>query len=99
MAYYQWKTGGKLLLYCQLQTNTQSNAFAGIFDDRIKIRIKSPPIEGKANKELVTFLAKSFKTRKSAVKITRGETSREKTVIIDQPENIPEQLDILIPYA
>jgi hypothetical protein len=50
--------------------------------DRYKIYIAAPAVDGKANQRLIEFLAQEFKVRKSKVKILRGETSRLKVVEI-----------------
>ena len=49
---------------------------------RFKVYLTAPPVEGKANKALIAFLAEHFKTGKNKVKIVRGERSREKVVEI-----------------
>lgn len=50
--------------------------------DGVKVKITAQPVEGKANKALVEFLSKQFKIPKSAIEILRGETSKEKTLLI-----------------
>ena len=45
--------------------------------------LKSPPIDGKANKELVALVAKRFNCPKSAVTIKSGASSRMKLVQIE----------------
>ena len=52
-------------------------------DDFLKIKLKAVPEKGKANAELIKFLAKQFKTTKSNIQIIKGETSRNKIVEID----------------
>ncbi len=51
-----------------------------------KIRLAAPPIEGRANEELVGFLSELLDTPKSAIDILRGHGSRLKT--LDIPGNI-----------
>lgn len=51
-------------------------------DDGVKIKITAPPVDGKANKCLIEFLSKTFKIPKSSIEILRGETSKEKTLLI-----------------
>jgi len=46
-------------------------------------QLKSPPIEGKANAELVALVAARFGCRKSAVSIRQGAAGRIKRVAID----------------
>ena len=49
----------------------------------IKVKITAQPIDGKANKALVEFLAKQFKVPKSYFEIIRGETSKDKSILIN----------------
>jgi len=49
-------------------------------DGSLKIKLKSPAHEGKANKELISVLSKHFKVPKSKIKITSGEKSRNKII-------------------
>jgi uncharacterized protein (TIGR00251 family) len=46
-------------------------------------QLKSPPVDGKANEELIALVAKQFGCRKSAVSIRRGASSRTKLVRIE----------------
>lgn len=48
-----------------------------------KIRIKAAPEKGKANAELIKFLAKEFKTQKENIEIISGKTDRIKLIKID----------------
>lgn len=51
---------------------------------RLKVYLAAPPVEGKANKALIEFLAGHFNVKKKQVSIIRGEKSRDKLVEIDQ---------------
>lgn len=48
----------------------------------LRIKLKAPPVDGKANKELVRFLARILGVPKNAVSTLRGEKSRLKSVEI-----------------
>lgn len=87
-AHYQW-TDGDLLLVCHLQPKASKSEFSGLHGDALKVRIQAPPVEGKANSELVKFLAKQFGVSKSAVSIISGELNRHKRVRITQPQRLP----------
>ncbi|WP_029734002.1 DUF167 domain-containing protein [Deferrisoma camini] len=65
-----------------VQPRSSKTAVAGQQGDAIKIRVAAPPVEGKANAELVRFLAKQLGVPRSAVEVVRGETGRRKTVRI-----------------
>jgi uncharacterized protein (TIGR00251 family) len=47
-------------------------------------RVKSPPVDGKANAELVTLIARHFGVRKAQVSIRRGASARLKLVQIEE---------------
>ena len=49
-------------------------------DGAVLIRISAPPVDGKANAALITFVAKTIGVPMGAVTIIRGETSRTKVI-------------------
>ena len=59
----------------------------GIYQDRIKIRISAPPEKGKANKELLRFIAKVLLVPKSRISILTGKTSNYKEIQIKPSHN------------
>ena len=50
----------------------------------IKIYLTAPPVDGKANKALIEFLAQHFSVRKAQVSITKGLQTRNKTINIEK---------------
>lgn len=48
----------------------------------MRLKIAAPPVEGKANKELISFLSKTLGINKSSITIDRGHTSKVKIVTI-----------------
>jgi hypothetical protein len=72
---------GHVTLSIKAQPASSKNEFCGLYgEDALKIRIKAPAVEGKANKELIKFLSKSFKVAKSDIEFKSGETSKIKRV-------------------
>lgn len=51
-------------------------------DGTYKVKLLSPPIKGKANKELIDIISKEFSVKKSLVSIVKGERTREKIIEI-----------------
>lgn len=49
-------------------------------DGCLKIKLAAPPVDGKANQELISFLSKTLRVPKSEIEITNGLTSKKKTV-------------------
>jgi len=58
--------------------------FIEVVGDRIIVGVKSKPIGGKANRELIRKLAKHFGVSTSQVKIVSGLRSRDKIVEIER---------------
>lgn len=63
--------------------NSSKNEICGILDGALKIKIKAPAVENKANEELVKFFAKLLKVSKSSVELKSGGTSKLKTLYIN----------------
>ena len=59
------------------------DGIAGERDGAVLIRIAAPPVDGKANTALIALVATTLGVPKSAVRIVRGETSRDKVVAVD----------------
>lgn len=76
-----------LILNLRISPNASKNMFI-IEDSGLKVKITAQPIDGKANKALIEFLSKQFKIPKSYFEIIKGETSKEKTILI---KNIDEK--------
>ncbi len=53
----------------------------------VKIKLTAQPIEGKANKALLEFLSKKLKIPKTSIEIIKGETSKDKTLLIKVTDN------------
>ena len=59
------------------------NEFVEVLSDQtVKIRLTAPPVEGKANEELIKFLSKVLDVPKSKIEIVAGKTGRDKLVSI-----------------
>ncbi len=56
---------------------------AGTYTDSIKISVAAPPKEGKANAELISYIAKTLGIPKASVTIKKGASSKRKVVEID----------------
>ena len=54
----------------------------GVRDGALAVRIRSAPVDGKANKELVETLADAFSVPKSRIVFKSGETSKTKRILI-----------------
>jgi len=62
--------------------SSESKIVGEMADGVLKIKLKSAPIEGKANEELIKLLAKHFKVAKTNIEILKGKTGKNKVVEI-----------------
>ena len=70
-----------IILRLRISPNASKNQF--IFaEDMIKLKITAQPIENKANKAVIEYLSKLFKVPKTKITILKGDTSKEKTLLI-----------------
>jgi len=60
--------------------NAKHDEITGPHGDGVRIRLRAPAVDGKANKALIEFLAKTFGIPRSAVQIRGGDKSRNKRV-------------------
>lgn len=58
------------------------SAVAGVHDDRLKVTLDAPPVDGRANEALIDFLARALQKPKRDVTIVRGEKGRKKTIAV-----------------
>jgi uncharacterized protein (TIGR00251 family) len=86
--HFQWQNAD-LLLFCHLQPNASKNEFSGLHGDRLKLRIKAPPVDGKANALLIDWLSEVFAVAKNQVRIEQGELGRQKNIRICAPKKLP----------
>ena len=59
---------------------SSKNKLIGLYDSRLKVSIKAPPVDGKANEELIKFLARFFNLSKKAILIVNGHSGRKKRI-------------------
>ncbi len=73
---------GDILLKVKVHPNSSKSGIDGVYGDCIKIKLNSPPVEGKANGELLKYLSKFLKVPKSKLEIVSGEKGRTKIIKI-----------------
>lgn len=71
-----------LTLNIYVQPGAKRSEIAGFYADALKIRLASPPVDGRANDALIKYLASKFDVPSRQVVIQRGEKSRHKSVKI-----------------
>jgi hypothetical protein len=75
------KSGAALTL--RVTPRARKTEFAGVLEDGIlRVRVAAPPVEGKANAELLSFLAKVLGVRKNRLDIIAGQRGLDKIVSV-----------------
>jgi uncharacterized protein len=82
-------------LQLKIIPRSSHSALIGCEGGRLKVRLKAPPVEGRANKELIGLFAKLFKLPKCDISIETGEGSRFKSLGIHctRPAEVVEKIN------
>ncbi len=75
--------GDNLVIRVKVTPGSSKNQLS-FLDDCIKIHLTAPPIDNRANKELIKFLAKQLKLRKKDIEIIKGKQAKLKHILILQ---------------
>ena len=66
------------------QPRASRTVIVGLHDERVKVALKAPPVDGKANAALVRFMANLLGVRRADVRVLKGESSRRKLVLVER---------------
>ncbi|MEH1941250.1 MAG: DUF167 domain-containing protein [Nostoc sp.] len=67
----------------KVKPNSKQQKIEEQADGSLTVYLKSPPVDGKANEELIKLLAEKFDVTKSCIRIKSGLSSRQKLIEID----------------
>lgn len=82
MDYLSARQDGTAILTVYVQPKASRSAVCGVHDNCLKIAVTSPPVDGKANKAVIAFLAKLLNVAKRDVQLHHGQQSRKKQFFI-----------------
>jgi uncharacterized protein (TIGR00251 family) len=74
------KIKDELILKIKVEPRSSRSGIVGQYGDALKVKLTSPPVEGKANEELIEILAKQFGVHKKNIEIISGHSSKNKLV-------------------
>jgi uncharacterized protein (TIGR00251 family) len=75
-------TPGGFILRIRVIPRAARNEIQGVLGDALKIRLQAPPVKGRANQALLTFLSDTLGVPPGALLLARGTTSRDKEVLV-----------------
>jgi uncharacterized protein (TIGR00251 family) len=79
--------GGVLTISLHVQPGARRTELVGLHGEALKLRLAAPPVDGKANACLVSFLADFLDVPKGTITLVSGESSRQKRVRIESASN------------
>lgn len=71
---------GGVTLQLHIQPRASNTEMAGLHGGAIKVRVKSPPVDGAANEELLRFLALTLRVPRNQLALIAGQTGRRKAI-------------------
>ena len=74
-----------MIIQVKVKPNARVSTLDQATDGTFVAHIKSPPVDGRANAELIELVARRFQCRKAEVSIKAGASSRTKWVEIETP--------------
>ncbi|MFT5495853.1 MAG: hypothetical protein ACI9TH_001246 [Kiritimatiellia bacterium] len=85
-----------MLLRLRVIPRAKKNQVDGLLGEALKIRLQSPPVDGKANKALLKFLSDQLGVPGANLRLISGEKSRDKRVLIQglSATQISERLEL-----
>lgn len=72
-----------MILRVKVKPNSRRSSLTQEADGSWLALVKAPPVDGKANAELVALIAAHFRCRKAAVEIRSGASGRIKLVTVE----------------
>ncbi len=85
-SYFFWKND-QLYVDLLVQTCASHDEVVGVHGDRLKVRLSSTPVAGKANDHLIRMMAAYFGVPCNRVHLTKGHQSRMKQLCVHNPIN------------
>ena len=75
--------------------NARRNEVVGIHGDAIKVKVAAPALDGRANEELIEFIADSLRVSRRGVRLVQGAKSRDKVLEFDDLDEVTARCGLL----
>ncbi len=91
------KVNDGVVLNVKIIPRALRNEIVGILEKELKVKIKSPPVKGAANKEIIEFFSQILGIPKRDIEIIKGITSSHKSILFRGNEKeIIDRLNLVI---
>lgn len=98
LTHFCWRAGD-LLIHVRVSPKSARDRVGELMGNRLKVFLKAPPVDGKANRSLTKFIAKHFSVSPGSVSLVSGDTSRDKTLRIHAPQVLPVEFQVAPPSS
>lgn len=77
-----YERNGDAIIRVRVKASAKVESLRGERGNRLLVYVKAPPVEGKANRAVISLIAKVLKIQKGRIEITHGKRGRDKSVRI-----------------
>lgn len=89
------KGKGGVYLNIHVQPAAKCEAVRGLHGGAIKVALRAPARDGKANMALLDFVANQLMLPKSGIRLVSGQTSRRKRIFIaGDPDTLAQRIEV-----
>ena len=87
-------TGARIEI--RVQPRASRNTITGVRGGMLQIRVTAPPVDGQANVAAIMLVAQTLDLPKSAIRLVKGASSREKTLVVESmsQEEVNQRLNL-----
>ncbi len=79
---------GAVQLWLRVQPGASRSRMVGMHGERLKVALQAPPVDGKANDELIRYLAEMLDLPRARLQLASGASSRDKRVDVAAPRAV-----------
>lgn len=93
-----FEKSGRTCFHVWVQPKASRKGILGLHGNALKVQLTAPPVDNQANQQLLEILAKALGVSRTALSLTAGMRSKNKTVAVCgiSPERLRELLEALL---
>ncbi|GIL16648.1 MAG: UPF0235 protein [Oligoflexia bacterium] len=76
------ETSEGVIISLHVQPQAPKSQIIGEYNNCLKIKIKAPPVDGKANDEIIRFFSEILHCSKNKIEILKGDKSKQKKILV-----------------
>ena len=87
-----------ITIECYISPRSKRSVIKGLRQGALAISLNAPPVDGKANKSLISFFSKLLKIPSQRISIFKGEHNKQKVLFI-QGISKSNAIELIEPYV